>query len=154
MEQALIQARAAQSLDEVPIGGILYHLPSKENLFQGHNTTRATQNPLTHIEMLAIKHGLKKLGGPFLENCVLYVTLEPCAMCAAALSLARLDMLVFGAYNPKGGAVTHGARLFETSHGFKPKVLGGVLEDASARLLKKFFQKKRSSGFSDPNMGF
>ena len=139
MKHALSEANKAFEHDEVPVGGVLVHA-DLGILFKGHNTSHATCNPLAHVEMLAIKAGQQSLASPFLKACTLYVTLEPCTVCAAALARVRLSYLVFGAYNPKDGAIVHGPRLREISH---ISYIGGILEYECGAPLRAFFAKKR-----------
>ena len=144
MAHALHQARQAFENDEVPVGAVLIH-KIQGVIFEGHNLVEKTGNPLDHAEMLAIRAGQKTLNLPFLEDCTLYVTLEPCLVCAAALIAVRLPNLVFGAYNPKGGAVVHGPAL----GGDRLPYVGGVLEARCGDILQKFFTQKRG-GSSHP----
>src|SRR5690606_35650653 len=101
-------------------------------------------DPTAHAELLALRAAAARIGSPRLVGCHLYVTLEPCAMCAQAIAFARIERLVFGAYDPKGGGVEHGARIFEqaTCH-HRPEVVGGVMERDCAALLKAFFRARR-----------
>ncbi len=110
-----------------------------------HNRVETDNDPTAHAEMLVLRAGAARLGMPRLVGCDLYVTLEPCAMCAAAIALARLHRLYFAAYDPKGGAVEHGPRLFEqsTTH-HRPEVYGGIAEEQAARLLRAFFRERRA----------
>jgi tRNA(adenine34) deaminase len=107
-----------------------------------HNLCMTLNDATAHAEILAIRQALKYLKQPFLLDCDVYVTLEPCAQCAGALALARIRRLYFGAYDSKGGGVEHGAKVFEYSL-HKPEAIGGVYEEQSSYLLKKFFQTKR-----------
>src|SRR5690606_32661067 len=108
------------------------------------NRVERDRDPTAHAELLAIREAARALGQARLEAATLYVTLEPCAMCAQAIAFARLKRVVFGAYDPKGGGVDHGARIFEqpTCH-HRPEVVGGVQELAAARLLRDFFRERR-----------
>jgi tRNA(Arg) A34 adenosine deaminase TadA len=105
---------------------------------------RGSLDPTAHAEMVAIRLAAERLGQPRLDGCTIWVTLEPCAMCAAAMALARLDAVRFGAEDPKGGGVVHGARVFSqpTCH-HRPDVLGGIGEEESASLLRAFFEDRR-----------
>ncbi|MBM3559117.1 MAG: nucleoside deaminase, partial [Alphaproteobacteria bacterium] len=108
------------------------------------NEVEALADPTAHAEMLAIRRAAAILGSPRLVGCALYVTLEPCAMCAQAVALARLDLLVYGAYDSKGGGVEHGARVFEQATcNHRPEVVGGVAERRAAALLRDFFAARR-----------
>ena len=143
METALQEAAAAALRGEVPVGAVLVS-SSGDILAQAGNRTEETSDPTAHAEILVIREAARKLGSPRLTDCDLYVTLEPCAMCAAAISFARLRRVVFGAYDPKGGAVEHGARFFSlpTCH-HAPEIIGGVEEQRASDMLKKFFAEKR-----------
>jgi len=142
MAQALAEARAAGARGEVPVGAVLVR--DGEVLALGGNRTLADRDPTAHAEMLVIRAAAAKLGSERLTDCDLYVTLEPCAMCAAALSFARVRRLYFGAHDPKGGAVENGPRFFAqpTCH-HRPEVYGGMSESESAALLRDFFAAKR-----------
>ena len=142
MALALDEARAAAARGEVPVGAILAR--GDEVIAQAGNRTLAEHDPTAHAEILVIRAATAKLGSERLTDCDLYVTLEPCAMCAAALSFARIRRLYFGAPDPKGGAVEHGPRFFAqpTCH-HRPEVYGGMSESDSAALLKTFFAVRR-----------
>ncbi len=144
MELALHEARAAAELDEVPVGAVLVDSASGELLARAHNRVEALHDPTAHAEMLAIAAAARRLGLKRLTGADLYVTLEPCPMCAAAISLARLRRLYFGAYDAKSGGVEHGPRIFEqpTCH-HRPEVIGGLQETRCAALLKDFFAARR-----------
>ncbi len=143
MTLALEEAAAAAARGEVPVGAVLVNSKG-EILAQNGNRTEEWADPTAHAEVLAIRAGAARRGSPRLPDCDLYVTLEPCAMCAAAISLARLRRVVFGAYDPKGGGIEHGGRFFQqpTCH-HAPEVIGGVEETKAAALLKAFFKEKR-----------
>jgi tRNA(adenine34) deaminase len=143
MALALAEAKAAESRGEVPIGAVVVG-PDGAVLASAGNEVEARNDPTAHAEMLAIRAAGAKLGEPRLPGCDLYVTLEPCAMCATGASFARLRRIVFGAYDPKGGGVEHGPRIFSqpTCH-HAPEVVGGVSASVSEALLKGFFQGKR-----------
>ena len=144
MARALAEAAAAAARGEVPVGAVLVDGGSGRILAAAGNGCEEMRDPTAHAEMLVIREAVAGSGAPRLEGSDLYVTLEPCAMCAGAVSLARVRRLVFGAYDPKGGGVEHGARVFDhpTCH-HKPEVIGGVEETAAAKLLKDFFAGKR-----------
>ena len=144
MELALHEARAAAELDEVPVGAVLVDSASGEVLARAHNRVEALHDPTAHAEMLVIGAAARRLGLKRLTGADLYVTLEPCPMCAAAISLARLRRLYFGAYDAKGGGVEHGPRIFEqpTCH-HRPEVIGGLDETRCGALLKAFFAARR-----------
>ena len=142
MALALEEARAAASAGEVPVGCVIVH----EGLViaRAHNRTLADRDPTAHCELLAIRQAAHALGSERLPHCDLYVTLEPCTMCVAAISFARIRRLYYGAADPKGGAVEHGVRFFAapTCH-HRPEVYGGIAEREAAALLKDFFQARR-----------
>lgn len=140
MYQALQLAKHAVHHDEVPVGAIL--VMTDHIIAQTHNQCITDHNSLHHAEMLAIHQGINHLQTPYLNECTLYVTLEPCPMCAAALAQARIGKLIFGAYDPKSGGVEHGPKIFDYAH-YQPEIIGGVLEKECAELLINFFQKKR-----------
>ena len=142
MQQALDEARAAGALGEVPIGAVVVR--GDEILACAGNRTLADRDPTAHAEMLVIRAAAVKLGSERLTRCDLYVTLEPCAMCAAAMSFARIRRLYFGVADPKGGAVESGGRFFAqpTCH-HRPEVYGGIAESESGALLKNFFAARR-----------
>lgn len=144
MKQALSEARAAALRGEVPVGAVVVDGESGLVLARTGNRTEELNDPTAHAEMLAIREAASALSNPRLENCDLYVTLEPCPMCATAISFARLRRLYFGAYDAKGGGVDHGPRVFEqsTCH-HRPEVIGGMEETASVVLLKEFFKNLR-----------
>jgi tRNA(adenine34) deaminase len=143
MDLALAEAEAARDFGEVPIGAVIVS-PSGAVLSRAGNRTLARRDPTAHAELLAIRQACAELGSERLVDCDLYVTLEPCAMCAAAISLARLRRLYFGAPDPKGGAVEHGPRFFQqpTCH-HAPEVIGGIGEARASALLKAFFAARR-----------
>ena len=141
---ALKEAERAADRGEVPVGAVIVDTVRGEILSWAGNRTEELNDPTAHAEILVIREAAKKMGNPRLENCDLYVTLEPCPMCAAAISFGRIRRLYFGAYDPKGGGVDHGARVFEqsTCH-HRPEVVGGMEETSAAALLKKFFAELR-----------
>ena len=143
MELALAEAEAAAAKGEVPVGAVLVD-GNGNVLAAAGNRVEADRDPTAHAEMLVLRAGTARLGRARLIECDLYVTLEPCAMCAAAIALARLRRLYFGAYDPKGGAVEHGPRLFEqpTTH-HRPEIYGGIEESRARELLRDFFQARR-----------
>src|SRR5262245_55139575 len=142
MDLALEQARAAQAAGEVPIGCVIV----RENgvIASAFNRILADRDPTAHAELLAIRAAAAALGSERLGDCDLYVTLEPCTMCAAAMSFARIRRLYYGAADPKGGAVESGVRFFAapTCH-HRPEVYGGIGEGEAAALLKDFFRARR-----------
>lgn len=140
---AFQEAEDAAKRGEVPVGAALVS-SSAELLARAGNRTEELKDPTAHAEMLVIREAAKLRSSPRLNDCDLYVTLEPCAMCAAAISFARLRRVYFAAYDPKGGAVDHGPRFFTqaTCH-HKPEIIGGVEEQRASVLLKQFFAEKR-----------
>ena len=142
MDDALSEARAADAAAEVPVGCVIVR--EGQIIARAGNRTLRDRDPTAHAEMLAIRQAAKALGSERLTDCDLYVTLEPCAMCAAALSFARVRRLYYGAADPKGGAVDNGVRFFAapTCH-HRPEVYGGIGETEAAGLLKKFFRARR-----------
>jgi tRNA(Arg) A34 adenosine deaminase TadA len=143
MDLALVEAERARELGEVPIGAVIVGADGAV-LVKAGNRTLALRDPTAHAELLAIREACAKLGSERLSGCDLYVTLEPCAMCAAAISFARIRRLYFGASDPKGGAVEHGPRFFTqpTCH-HAPEVIGGIGETRAAALLRQFFAERR-----------
>jgi tRNA(adenine34) deaminase len=142
MDLALEQARAAQAAGEVPVGCVIVR--DGRPVAAAGNRTLTDRDPTAHAELLAIRAAAAALGSERLSDCDLYVTLEPCAMCTAAISFARIRRLYFGAADPKGGAVEHGVRFFQsaTCH-HRPEVYGGIAETEAAALLRGFFQARR-----------
>lgn len=142
MALALDEARAAGARGEVPIGAIV--VKDGAVLAAAGNRTRALSDPTAHAELLAIREAGAKLGSERLTGCDLWVTLEPCPMCAAAISFARIRRLYFGAEDPKGGAVVSGARLYDlqTCH-HKPEIYSGFAEAEAASVLREFFRERR-----------
>lgn len=142
MRRALDLARNAAAAGEVPVGAVV--ALGDELVAEAANAMRGTTDPTAHAEVVAIRNAAAKLGTSRLDQCTLWVTLEPCAMCAAAISLARLKALRFGAEDSKGGGVVHGPRIFAqpTCH-HRPDVLGGIGERESAELLRDFFAARR-----------
>jgi tRNA(Arg) A34 adenosine deaminase TadA len=143
MDLALAEAEAAGLSGEVPIGAVVVSASGRV-LARAGNRTLALRDPTGHAELLAIREACARLGSERLIDCDLYVTLEPCAMCAAAISFARIRRLYYGAADPKGGAVDHGPRFFtqQTCH-HAPEVYGGIGEGRAAELLKRFFAARR-----------
>lgn len=142
MRRALDLAAAAAEAGEVPVGAVITR--GEQVVADSANAMRGGSDPTAHAEIVAIRKAADTLGQPRLDGCTLWVTLEPCAMCAAAASLARLERLVFAAADPKGGAVIHGPRLYgqPTCH-HRPEVMGGIGEDEAAALLRQFFAERR-----------
>ncbi len=144
MDRAIALAREAASRGEVPVGAVVVDGASGRILAEAANRTETDRDPTAHAEILALRAAARALGSPRLPGCDLYVTLEPCAMCAAAIAFARIRRVYFGAFDPKGGAIDHGPRLYRqpTIH-HRPEVYGGLRETDCARLLKDFFAERR-----------
>ena len=142
MEAALVEARAAAGRGEVPVGAVI--VAGDRVLARAGNRTRELADPTAHAEMLAIREACRVLGSERLVGCDLYVTLEPCAMCAGAISFARIRRLYWAAGDPKGGAVEHGPRFFAqpTCH-HAPELYGGIRETEAAEMLREFFRARR-----------
>ena len=142
MALALAQAKEAGARGEVPIGAVLVH--NGRILAAAGNRVEELHDPTAHAEILVIREGARLLQAPRLIGVDLYVTLEPCPMCATALSFARIGRIFFGAFDPKGGGIDHGPRIFDqpTCH-HRPEVFGGISEQACAALLIDFFKAKR-----------
>ena len=143
MARALDEAIAAGAAGEVPVGAVLVD-GGGTIIAAGGNRVERDHDPTAHAEMLVLRTGAARLGAKQLEGCDLYVTLEPCPMCAAAIGLAHVSRLYFAAYDAKGGGVEHGPRIFEqpTCH-HRPEVYGGIAERAAGDLLRRFFQARR-----------
>ena len=142
MDMALAEARAAGAAGEVPVGCVVVR--GGAVVARAGNRTIADADPTAHAELLAVRLAAAALGSERLTECDLYVTLEPCAMCAAAMAFARIRRLYYGAADPKGGAVENGVRFFAspTCH-HRPEIYGGMGEAAAAALLKEFFRERR-----------
>ena len=142
MRRALDLAREAAEHGEVPVGAVV--TKGTDIIAEARNAMRGSLDPTAHAEIVAIRAAALKLGQPRLDGCTVWVTLEPCAMCAGAMALARVEALRFAADDPKGGGVVHGARVFSqpTCH-HRPDVLGGIGEKESADLLQRFFEARR-----------
>lgn len=143
MALALEEAAAAAARGEVPVGAVIVDRKGMV-LSRAGNRVMEDRDPTAHAEMLAIRQAAARIGSERLIDCDLYVTLEPCAMCAQAISFARLRRLYFGAADPKGGGVEHGARIFDqpTCH-HRPEIYGGLSESRAAAILKDFFATRR-----------
>lgn len=144
MSLALDEAEKAAARGEVPVGAVLVEAATGAVLAADGNRTESLADPTAHAEILVLRAAAAARRSPRLPDCDLYVTLEPCAMCAAAISFARLRRVYFGAYDPKGGAVEHGPRFFAqaTCH-HRPEVYGGIEERRAGDLLKRFFEPRR-----------
>lgn len=146
MDRALAEARAAGARGEVPVGCVIVG-PDGTVLAEAGNRTEEAKDPTAHAELLAIRVAAARLGAPRLVDCDLYVTLEPCPMCAQAISFARLRRVYWGAADPKGGGVEHGPRIFDqpTCH-HRPELYPGLGEREAGELLRAFFRERRYSG--------
>ena len=142
MQRALALARAAAVAGEVPVGAVVVREGAV--IGEGRNAPRATHDPTAHAEIMAIRAAALELGNERLEGCELWVTLEPCAMCAGAIVHARLAAVYYAASDPKGGAVEHGARVFDQPQCLhRPQVYSGMGESEAADLLRDFFKERR-----------
>ena len=140
----MAEAEAARDRGEVPVGAVVVDGLTGAVLARAGNAVEAMHDPTAHAEMLAIRDAAVKRGTVRLVDCDIYVTLEPCAMCAQAIAFARLRRLYFGAPDPKGGAVEHGARIFrQTTCHHRPEVIGGIQEGRAGELLRRFFKARR-----------
>lgn len=141
MREALKEAEKCIDTGDVPIGCVI--VKNGEIIARGHNTREAFHTALGHAEINAIENACKSIGSWRLENCAIYVTLEPCPMCAGAIINSRIGEVYFGAYDKKGGAVGGIINLFEENFNHKPKVQGGILKDECSLILQNFFAKLR-----------
>lgn len=150
MRIALEAAQAAADRGETPVGAVVVDPASGDVIAVGANGPIGSHDPTAHAEIVAIREAARKLGNYRLTGLTLVVTLEPCAMCAGAISHARIGRLVFGAEDPKGGAVVNGPRFFEqpTCHS-RPQVEGGLLAEESSAMLKAFFKARRTKGAAE-----
>ncbi|PWE17874.1 tRNA-specific adenosine deaminase [Marinicauda salina] len=147
MKRALAEAQAAAAAGEAPIGALVVDPQTDAVVAAARNAPIAEHDPTAHAEILALREAARKRGNYRLTGLELFVTLEPCAMCAGAISHARISRLVYGASDEKGGAVEHGPRFFEqpTCH-WRPDVVSGVMAEESADLLRGFFRERRGKG--------
>lgn len=144
MQRAIELAKIGAQQGEVPVGAVIVNARNGEVIAETHNQCEALQNSTMHAEMVAIKNACSKLGSKFLNACHIYVTLEPCLMCATALSYARVARIYYGAADQKFGAIESGSRIFcSQSALYKPDVYSGILEEESRILLKEFFTNLR-----------
>lgn len=145
MKLALREGEKAKSVGEVPVGAAIVH--QGRVIAAAHNRPRELCDPTAHAEILAIRRAAAALGQERLDECELWVTLEPCAMCAGAIAHARIARLYYGASDPKGGAVEHGARIFSQPQCMhRPQIYSGMGEEEAAALLRDFFKERRLSG--------
>ena len=145
MGKALEQARLAAEADEIPVGALVVNPQNGEIVSAAHNLSQHSLDATAHAEILAIQEACRKLGSNRLRGFDMYVTLEPCTMCAAAISFARIEHLYIGAEDPKGGAVFNGVKFYEqpTCH-HRPQTESGFLAEECSQILKSFFQAKRT----------
>jgi tRNA(adenine34) deaminase len=141
MKAALAEAKKAYLIDEVPVGAVVVY--NNKIIARGHNTRELSQSVLGHAEINALKKASKKIGSWRLEECDIYVTLEPCPMCSGAIIQSRIKNLYFGAYDPKGGASGSVLNLFNYPFNHKVNVTGGVMEEECSRIIKDFFKELR-----------
>ena len=144
MQRALELADEAAALEEVPVGAVIVHKPTGRIIGEGYNRRETDRSPLAHAEIMAIDQASRTLGGWRLLDSVLYVTLEPCPMCAGAILHARLDQVVFGTRDPKGGAVRSMEEMFALPYHWKPEVYEGLLQAECAGKLTNFFRMLRT----------
>ena len=143
MKKALELARIAAEQGEVPVGAVVVKKSSGEIIGRGFNRREYGRSPLTHAEIIAIDEASRRLGGWRLIDCELFVTLEPCPMCAGAMINSRIERVVFGAFDPKAGSCGSVVNLFELPYNHKPELKGGVLEAECAGILSEFFRELR-----------
>ncbi len=143
MERALALAKQAAVLGEVPVGAVVVQKSTGKIVGEGYNRREIDRSALAHAEIMAIEMASRTLGGWRLIDCALYVTLEPCPMCAGAILHARLEQVVFGTRDPKGGAVRSVQEMFALPYNWKPEIIEGVLQEPCAQVLQDFFRKLR-----------
>ena len=143
MNKAIDQAKLALLCDEVPVGAVLVDNTSEKIILSSHNLVNSLSNSLAHAEMLIINEASKKKKNKFLKHTTLFITLEPCAMCAAAISEAQIDTIYFGAYDDKKGSVESVMKIYNQKHYFIPNIYGGINEKICSTLIKNFFKSKR-----------
>ena len=144
LERALFLAREAYAKGEVPVGAVVVKKSTGEIIGEGSNMRETAKNALAHAEIIAIDAACKKLGGWRLPDCSIYITLEPCPMCCGAIIYARIDDVIFGAYDLKSGSAVSVQKMFELPYNYFPKVTGGVMEEECAGLLSEFFRELRA----------
>lgn len=144
LKECLLLAKIAFNQGEVPVGAIIYDNDNHKIIAKSYNQVEQKQNPLAHAEMLALREATQIKQNKFLNNCDMYVSLEPCPMCASAISLAKIRRLYFSSYDKKSGGVDHGAKIFNSaSCHHTPQVYGGICDEDSSKLLKEFFNNLR-----------
>ena len=147
MASALAEAKKAYLIDEVPVGAVIVY--NNRIIARGHNTREKEQSVLGHAEINAIRKASKKIGSWRLEDCDIYVTLEPCSMCSGAIIQSRIKNLYFGAFDPKTGACGSVLNLFEHDFNHKVNVIGGVMENECSRIIKDFFKELRQKNIDN-----
>ena len=144
MEEALNQARIAFNSNEIPVGAVIIDNQSHQIIASGHNLVEQMSNPTLHAEIVVINKACQLLSSKNLSNCDIYITLEPCAMCAAAISFSRIKRLFYGADDPKQGNVENGGRFFSSKYCFhRPEIYSGFSQETSMELMKQFFSRVR-----------
>ena len=147
MKSALKEAQKAYLIGEVPVGAVIVY--NGKIIARGHNTRELMQSVLGHAEINAIKKASKKIGSWRLEECDIYVTLEPCAMCSGAIIQSRIRNLYFGAFDPKTGSCGSVLNLFDYTFNHKVNVVGGIMEDECGRIIKDFFKELRQKNVAN-----
>lgn len=143
MKRALELAQIAYNTGEVPVGAVVVSSRSGEIVGEGYNLRETARNALAHAELIAIDSACKRLGGWRLPECSIYVTLEPCPMCCGAIINARIDNVIFGAYDPKSGSAASVQKMFELPYNYRPVITGGIMEDECSEILSRFFKELR-----------
>lgn len=142
MIEALKEAEKSASFDEVPVGAVI--VKDEKIIARGHNLREKTNDPTAHAEIVAIRKACKKLNSWRLEGCTIYVTIEPCSMCAGTILWTRMQKIVYGAKDLKGGAICSSLSLFEAKNiNHHPEIVGGILEEKCSRIMSDFFRNKR-----------
>ena len=144
LKEAIIEGQKAGEKGEVPVGAVI--VKDGEIIARAHNRREEKQDPLSHAELEAISIAAKKLGTWRLDGCELYVTLEPCPMCAGAIINSRIDQVIFGAYDLKSGSAASVQKMFDLPYNYRPELIGGVMEQECADLLSEFFRRLRERG--------
>lgn len=146
MKRALALAEEAAAEGEVPVGAVVVQRKTGRIIGEGRNRRETAKNALAHAEVIAIDQACRTLGGWRLPDCALYVTLEPCPMCCGAIINARIDQVVFGAYDPKSGSAVSVQNMFGMPYNYRPELIGGIMEQECAELLSDFFRRLRLRG--------
>ena len=150
MKLAIKEAKIGENNFEVPVGAVLVNLSNNELISKSSNKIISSNKPLLHAEIEVIRKGVEFFNNRYLNNTAIYTTLEPCFMCASAISEARISRLYFGTYDKKKGAINNGVRLFDNKIYHKPQIHGGLLEDECSKILKDFFKNIRKERNSIP----